>query len=196
MINSDFIIRYTDGLYSVSEDCLPRYDEIRDMFSSGQIKSKEWLVSELMNIGIEDASIAIAGAWFGTLGFMLKEHLKDVDVTLIDIDKRCAPFVESISRGDFSIRYVTEDMYKYPYYQDVIINTSCEHIPDIQKWISLLPKGTIVVLQSNNFYEGQGHINCVSSKEEFLEQAKLTGVYYSGELVMPMYTRYMIIGKI
>lgn len=194
MITSNFIIQYTDGLYSNSADIAPRYDEFRDMFSSGQIRSKEWLVTELSSLDISDRSVVIAGAWYGTLGFMLKNKIPDIDITMLDIDTRCQPFVTSISK-DPSVRYITEDMYKYPYYQDVIINTSCEHIPDLQKWISLLPLGSIVVLQSNNYYEGAGHINCCASKEEFIKQAGLSYVLYSGELVMPMYTRYMVIGK-
>lgn len=48
---------------------------------------------------------------------------------------------------------VTDDMYTYKYTEDIVINTSCEHIPDVDKWLSLVPAGTMVVLQSNNFLQ-------------------------------------------
>jgi hypothetical protein len=94
-----------------------------------------------------------------------------------------------------SLKTITDDMYLYSYTEDVIINTSCEHIDNVQDWLSLLPADRMVVLQSNNYIGGNGHINCVHSKEEFVEQTGLSDILYSGELVMPMYTRYMVIGK-
>ncbi len=37
MITSQFMIQFTNALYSTPEEYAPRYDEFRDMFSSGQI---------------------------------------------------------------------------------------------------------------------------------------------------------------
>jgi hypothetical protein len=53
----------------------------------------------------------------------------------------------------------------------------------------------MVILQSNNYLKGNGHINCVHSEEEFVKQTGLSNIIYSGELKMSMYTRYMVIGK-
>lgn len=197
MIDSKFIIQYTDALYSTSVENSPRYDEFRDMFSSGQIRSKEWLVNELSNI-ISDSnytSMIIAGAWFGTLGMMLHRHFYNANITMMDIDARCAEFINHITYNNNKLNSITDDMYEYKYTEDVIINTSCEHILDLAHWLILLPPNRIVVLQSNNFYLGDGHINCTDSIDNFIEQTGLTNILYSGELKMPMYTRYMIIGK-
>lgn len=197
MINSKFIISYTNALYSAPESSHPRYDEFRDMFSSGQIYSKEWVVKELSSI-IEntDKTAVIVGAWFGTLGVLLKNKFSNMHIRMLDIDSRCADFIKHITYTYENMSCITDDMYAYKYTEDIVINTSCEHIPDVSKWLSLLPAGTRVVLQSNNFFDGNGHVNCVNSTDEFKQQTNLSAIDYIGELKMPMYTRYMIIGTV
>jgi len=49
------------------------------------------------------------------------------------------------------------------------------------------------VVQSNN-YDIPEHIRTAGSLEEFKAQSNLT-VTWAGELELPLYTRYMIIGK-
>ena len=44
---------------------------------------------------------------------------------------------------------------------DLVVNTSCEHIADLRGWLDLLPKGTSVLLQSNDYFSEPTHINCV-----------------------------------
>ena len=198
MINSELIIKYTNALYSASVENSPRYDEFRDMFSSGQIRSKEWLITELDKVVLNwnPLSMIIAGAWFGTLGMMLHKHFCNARITMMDIDPRCAEFIHHMIYNDDTLKCITADMYEHKYSEHIIINTSCEHIPDLAHWISLLPKDRIVVLQSNNFYTGNGHVNCTDNIDSFIKQTGITDILYSGELAMPMYTRYMIIGKI
>jgi hypothetical protein len=196
MIDSNIVIQYTNALYSTATEFAPRYDEFRDMFSSGQIRSKEWAITELLKLDIRDkASCLIVGAWYGTLGIMMRKHFPNLHIGMIDIDPRCEVYVNNILHDKDSISYSTADMYAYTYIEDIIINTSCEHIPDINGWLSLLPAGSTVVLQSNNFVNGPGHINCVSSEHEFIEKSGLVDIKYAGALCMPMYTRYMIIGN-
>jgi len=194
MIDSNFIIRYTNALYSASAESAPRYDEFRDMFSSGQIRSKEWAVSELQNLNIDIYSAAIMGCWFGTLGLMLKNQFPKLSLELIDIDPRCQKFNEKIFYDIPNVRLHTQDMYDWQVNEDLVINTSCEHIPDLEDWLLFMPDNTMVLLQSNNYLNGNGHINCVDSLEEFIDKAALKTKLYSCELIMPMYTRYMIIG--
>jgi hypothetical protein len=192
MIDSKFIIRYTNGLYDTHPDNSPSYQEFRDMFSSGQIYSKEWAITELKKLDILlIESVIIVGAWFGTLGVMLKQELPHIKLKMLDIDPRCEVFIKNIGESA-----VTEDMYLHSYTEDLVINTACEHVSDIRMWLDKLYPETLVLLQSNNFFSGIGHTNCVSSKEEFETQVSLHNVLYSGELVTPMYTRYMIIGRV
>lgn len=199
MINSDFMIKYTNGLYSTPADMAPRYDEFRDMFSSGQLMSKEWLVHELQELQISGditpdmRRYVIAGSWFGTLGQMIMDQIFGSQVTFLDIDPRCEKFLHNIHRDDPSVKIVTGDMYEYLYNEDIIINTSCEHIPDLKAWLDLIPNGSVVVLQSNN-YRIPEHISCIDSIDELVDNAKLSVVKYKGALETPVYTRFMVIG--
>jgi trans-aconitate methyltransferase len=198
MIDSSFIISYTNALYSTPAEDAPRYDEFRDMFSSGQIKSKQWVINELEEIYPVDPAkkILVVGAWYGTLGLMLHKKFPRSKIKMIDIDPRCEKFVNNITQGVWNVTYSTADMYRYDYNEDIVVNTSCEHIPDIKGWLNLLPANTLVVLQSNNLLKGNGHINCVHSEEEFIKQAGLKRVIYTDKIIFPMYTRFMIIGYV
>ncbi len=77
---------------------------------------------------------------------------------------------------------------------DTVINTSCEHIENFSKWYDLIPDGKLVVLQSNNFFDVEEHVNCVSNIKEFAEMTPMSNVLYEGELPLDKYTRYMRIG--
>ena len=196
MIDSKFIIKYTNALYSTPPEFAPRYDEFRDMFSSGQIESKQWLLNEInrYSAGFEYSDAVIVGAWFGTLGILLKKMCPHIKVNMLDIDPRCEKFIHNIIYDDPSLTCITADMYEYHYKEHLIINTSCEHIPDLSEWLNVIPQGRIVVLQSNNYQEGNGHVSCVDSEDKLAEQAGLKDIWYKGKLEMPMYTRYMVIG--
>ena len=197
MIDGELIMMYTEALYSTPAESLPRYEEFRDMFSSGQLKSKLWLLKELHRYSaiVESSSIAVVGAWFGTLGIMLARKYPAAKLTLVDIDPRCAEYLQSVIYRFPKINSITCDMYEYEFNEQVIINTSCEHIADLTAWVNILPDNTTVVLQSNNFLDGNDHISCVSSVEELSKLSGLKSIWYEGELVLPMYTRYMIIGR-
>jgi len=201
MIDTQFIIRYTDGLYSCDPDYAPTYQEFRDMFSSGQLKSKIWLVDELKALGIVNIqNLIVCGCWFGTLAFMLRKAFPDIAITCLDIDPRCEKFIDSMiytsERSKFQI--LREDMFDYTYIdEDIIVNTSCEHIENLGDWLDMLEGQKIVVLQTNNFRDCEGHINCVDSLSEFKEKVGpyVQDILYEGLLTTPMYTRFMIIAR-
>lgn len=196
MIDTSFIVMYTNGLYTTPAESAPTYNEFRDMFSSGQLASKKWAVDKLKSSKlITNQHVLLVGAWYGTLGLMIKREFPDSAVTLLDIDPRCKDFLDNIIYNFENVYTITEDMYKHKYTEDVVINTACEHIPDVKKWLDMMPKGTTVLLQSNNYFIEKAHINCVSRLEEFEAQASLSKIFYSGELETPIYTRYMIIGQ-
>lgn len=195
MIDNKFIITFTNGLYTTDADSAPRYDEFRDMFSSGQLLSKQWAVSELSKIiKIQPRSMIITGSWFGTLGLLMKYQFPTCRIVLLDIDPRCEKYITNIVYNYPDIVPITGDMYDYKYVEEIVVNTSCEHIPDVRKWLNLLPPRTTVVLQSNNFFAGHDHVNCVNSVSEFMKQTNLSDYQFSGEFKTPMYTRYMLIG--
>jgi len=194
VLNAEVITKYTNALYDT--DDRPTYDEFRDMFSTGQVLSKLWAISELDNIGFEKAidSVIIAGAWYGSLGMMIHQMWPNYKIKLLDIDVNCMLVLDKIIYDIGNISSITKDMYAYDYNEDLIINTSCEHIPNLQKWISLIPSEKLVLLQSNNCDTIPGHMNCVHSINQFKEQANLSSVLYAASFDLGMYTRYMIIG--
>lgn len=196
MIDSSFIIDYTNALYSADKSVCPTYNEFRDMFSSGQIKSKQWAVQQLSEITDREENILVVGSWYGTLGMMLTRLYPYSKITLLDIDPRCSEFTKNVFCKIPNVHSITQDMYLHCYTESLIVNTSCEHISSLKDWLNLLPTGTRVLLQSNNSDKIEGHINCSQSISEFIEKADLSEIEYSGELVLPMYTRYMIIGKV
>lgn len=170
-----------------------------DAFWSGQLKSKEWLIKNLRNHVKKFVSVDIHGGWVGVLASMLFQS--DVPITTIrsiDIDPSCEPIATNMNKIEEMVgkfRAVTADMCSIRSDADVIINTSCEHITQDQYdlWLSGLPYNSLLVLQSNN-YSIDEHVRIANSLEEFKQQCGVE-VVWAGELELPLYTRYMIIGK-
>ena len=77
---------------------------------------------------------------------------------------------------------------------DTIINTSCEHISNFTEWYNKIPNGKVVVLQSNNYFEVDEHVNCSVDLEDFSRQIPMSSTLYEGELQLEKYTRFMKIG--
>ena len=143
------------------------------------------------------------GGWIGILPAMLFDdaRFEIKAISSFDIDPSVAPVAEKLNRklaGDADFAAHTADMYELDYTgpnaPDLVINTSCEHIEDLPKWLSLLPKGCRVMLQSNNYTSEPTHVNCVESVDELTQQANLSDLSYAGALELPRYTRFMLIG--
>jgi hypothetical protein len=78
---------------------------------------------------------------------------------------------------------------------DLIINTSCEHLEKIGKWFGKIPAGTLLTLQSNNYFGIDGHVNCVETLAQFKRQVPIEDVMFEGEIELKKYTRFMLIGR-
>jgi hypothetical protein len=170
-----------------------------DSFWKGQIHSKEWLLDNLCPRLPHHATIDIHGGWNGVLASMLFQKVKDIkNIRSLDIDPSCEEIASTMNKleeiqGRF--RAVTADMCAIRSDADVVINTSCEHISQDQYdlWLSGMPYNSLIVLQSNN-YHIEEHVRTADSLENFIEQSQLE-VEWAGELKLPLYTRYMIIGR-
>ena len=57
-----------------------------------------------------------------------------------------------------------------------------------------MKKDTLVILQSNNYFEVEDHINCHNSVEEFKKTLKLEKILYKGTLKLENCDRYMVVG--
>lgn len=174
-----------------------------DAFWRGQIKSKEWLIQELDKVRKEVKtwpSIEIHGGWVGVLASMLfQSDLYVSHITSIDIDPDCEDVARTMNQMEMEMgkfRAVTADMCDYPCTADIVINTSFEHISQTQydQWLAGLRDDSLIILQSNN-YQIPEHVRIAQDLEEFKSQTKLEKILYSGELDLPLYKRFMIIGK-
>ena len=170
-----------------------------DAFWSGQIKSKEWLITELEKLfWVDDVTVDIHGGWVGVLASMLfQSNIQIKHINSIDIDPTCAPIATMMNKGEEiegRFRAITADMCTARSHADVIINTSCEHITqeEYDLWLSGLPQNSIIVLQSND-YDIPEHVRFVDSLDDFKAQSGISSVY-AGSLDTELYTRWMIIG--
>jgi hypothetical protein len=175
-----------------------------DAFWSGQLKSKEWLIDNLdfvvhPYINKTKLSVDIHGGWVGVLASMLfQSNLNISTIRSIDIDPSCEPIATMMNKGEEMegrFKAITGDMCTVRSDSDIIINTSCEHITQDQYdlWLSGLPHNSLLVLQSNN-YDIEEHVRTANSLEHFKEQSNIK-ILWQGQLELPLYTRYMIIGK-
>jgi hypothetical protein len=121
-----------------------------------------------------------------------------VNIRSIDIDPVCEPIAVNMNKIEEMVgkfRAVTADMCAIRSDADVIINTSCEHITQEQYdlWLSGMPHNSLFVLQSNN-YNIPEHVRIANSLDEFKKQCNIDAIW-AGELELPLYKRFMIIGK-
>jgi hypothetical protein len=120
------------------------------------------------------------------------------NIRSVDIDPTCESIAVNMNKieemaGRF--RAVTSDMCEIRSDADVVINTSCEHITQdrYDLWLSGMPHNSLLVLQSNN-YDIPEHVRTAATLEEFKSQCGIK-VLWAGELELPLYTRFMVIGK-
>lgn len=176
-----------------------------DAFWSGQLKSKEWLIDSLEfvvrpYINKTPLSVDIHGGWVGVLASMLfQSNLHIKSIRNVDIDHTCESIANMMNRKEVlenRFRAVTYDMCDIRSDADIIINTSCEHITQDQYdlWLSGLPHNSLIVLQSNN-YDIPEHVRICNDLQDFKSQSNLK-VLFQGELQLPLYSRYMLIGKL
>ena len=78
-----------------------------------------------------------------------------------------------------------------------VINTSCEHIEDFDEWFSGIPKGTLVIMQNNNFVEHDDDtvVNTIGHEDAWSDKLNLSEVIFKGTLNLEKYDRYMVIGR-
>ena len=191
----------------------------KDCFSRGQLESKLWVLRELEKITNNLGTVFLCAGWYGTLATMLFESSKiHLDkIRSFDIDENCWRIAETFNKpwvmDDWKFKAITQDIHNINFVEhtyktlrsngterelfdkpNTIINTSCEHIKNWNKWWAGIPKGKMCVLQSNDYKELPEHINCVDDIEHFKSIAPMTTYLYEGDLILGKYTRYMLIG--
>ncbi|MET0597658.1 MAG: class I SAM-dependent methyltransferase [Mesorhizobium sp.] len=177
--------------------------DIATAFNHKQVASKLWARDRLVEtFGGSFGKVWILGGWYGVLAGMLLEDRRFAigEIVSIDIDPGVAAVAMTLNRhAKDRFRALTGDMYGLDYAAgrpDLVVNTSCEHIDDVRGWLALLPRGTRVLLQSNDYVREPTHVSCCASLDEFAGLAGLSAVAFSGALPTKNYTRFMLLGEV
>lgn len=189
--------------------------DLADSFSQSQILSKGWLVQEVNKLGLNLGHVFLCAGWYA--GVVFYKDFKFKKIRNIDVNPQCKLIADELHRSliidDWKYLSITDDVhnidfksYKFQVVRkdgticelnetpDTIINTSCEHLSNFDTWYEKIPNGKIVILQSNNGYGIDGHINCVKDLDEFSLQTPMSQILFSGENKMPKFNRFMRIG--
>ena len=191
-----------------------------DCFSRGQLQSKLWVVEKLKECNVDLGTVFLCAGWYATLATMLFESNIKIDkIRSFDIDDTCIDIAETFNKPWFSDQWkfkaLTQNIMDIDYNEhtwqywsnannrmsypiidvpNTIINTSCEHIVNFTEWYSKIPNGKLVVLQSNDYFEINEHVNCSVDLDDFSRQIPMSITLYKGELQLEKYTRFMKIG--
>lgn len=185
----------------------------RDAFSKGQLASKSWLLQELSSIKQlpENMTIAILGCWIGTLVEPLLISTIPIErIYGLDIDANSIELAEKFNQKHVANNWKFKGVVADATLLDtnhmefetsgeliavspgMVINTSCEHMGT--EWFESAGSEQLIVMQTNDSEEFDGHINVCYTAEEMQEKYPLTTTYFVGSLKTPSYTRHMQIG--
>ena len=169
-------------------------------------------------------NILILAGWFGQLRSIYDKKLTYRKMRFLDIDCvacQTSDYIFNLSDlENYKVKAVCADVnqlnlhkngyewdvenfkentkYTEKYLPDLIINTSAEHMTE--EWFHQIrfkemESNPIVAIQSNNMFDGEGHINCVYSADHMKKKFPMKEVLYEGELQLKGYKRVMIIGR-
>ena len=175
--------------------------DLLDSFSPNQFKSKERIIKHIRDQLIlrTDSEIVILGGWYGSILIPAFKEVKRI--TLIDKDEKVISIAKNRLFNHYkNVDFICDDVFNWApdssriKNTDLIINTSCEHMPSMKKLE--LDTNAYFAFTSNNMYDIEGHINCVSSIEEFKWQLPDNAkVLKEDRIVDDRGTRFILIGK-
>lgn len=199
-------------------------NHIYDAFSRSQIKSKVWLVEELARIKDHYDNVVFLAGWYGQLKSIYEKRLTYRKLRNVELDKdacNASDYIFNINDIDnYKVKAVHANIneltlhkngyewnvenfkeganYSEKFLPDLIVNTSAEHMAE--EWFhqlrfKQLESNPIVAIQSNNMFDGDGHINCVHSVDHMKKKFPMKEVLYEGELQLKGYKRVMLIGR-
>ena len=194
---------------------------LQDAFSRGQVLSKIWLAEELLKIKNNFEMIHVHAGWFGQLRLYLdaanisynKMRIFDIDPVALEVSDK---IFNNDKIKDFEVKSASLDITnptwlfrtgceynitatsKEKTIPDLVVNTSAEHFNE--DWYTKFTIRTqssdpLFVIQTNNLFEVEEHINCVHSINEMLIKFPMTRIEYAGEKELFGYKRFMLIGR-
>ena len=174
----------------------------KDVTSSGQITSKLWLCDTLEKLSWQSDTTYIYGGWHGMLAFLLlaRQRFEVNNIRSYDIDPSCESIADALNENwvinNWRFKAFTKDCNTIVPDADLIINTATEHFSSDQ-WFVNIPKGTRVILQSNNMKHSD-HANVFNSLADLQARYQLTETVFADKINFRyptwFFDRYMIIG--
>jgi len=125
----------------------------------------------------------------------------ELDLPLRDDDVNPETVMPWLSRTgvEYEVKnYKKETSYKEKTIPNLIINTSAEHMDHIWYYkfkYRPLPSDPLFVIQTNNLFEHEDHVECVHSIDHMKKRFPMSRLEYAGELELPGYKRFMLIGR-
>lgn len=199
--------------------------DLSDAFSRGQVQSKIWLVNELSKIKTDFNNIIILAGWYGQLiKYFSKINYQQIRIVDID-KQACLASDDIFNLNlleNYKVKAVNQDInnlvlnkngyellienfknteakiFSQKFLPDLIINTSAEHTTD--SWYNSIRfkeinSNPIVVIQSNNLFDIEDHVNCVHSVDHMKKKFPMKEILYEGEIQLQGYKRFMLIGR-
>ena len=218
--NRELDINYLSNVLLACRRFKDREADILDSFSPNQMASKTELLDAIENLDIlnKDATVVIWGCWYGSILIpYLQNRVKKI--VGIDLDNKSLKIAKNtLFESNDNLELIETDVFRK--YRNVyidtnlIINTSCEHMPPMKEWTWFGPgaiegdsdtkmfktpklsNNCYFAFQSNNMFGIEGHVNCVNSLQEFEDQLpERAEVLYREEIEDTRGTRYMLVGK-
>ena len=173
-----------------------------DALGHSQIISKTTLVKELKQYARSSHQVVLIGGWIGLIAYLMeREEIPFAKVLNLELDPTA-----TVASLDFNQRLYEQGLYRaevqdalnYAFEEPhlIVVNTSCEHLADYQRWLAQIPMGTLCFLQSNNMFELEEHVNCHQNLDEFKLSCGLSEIF-SADVVELGYgqQRFTVIGK-
>ena len=206
------IRKYVSAMFAFKESQPDIVRTLTDSISSSQMVSKAWILDTLETLNLGNlGNVLLCGGWYASILF--DGRLQFDKCISVDIDSAVNTVADrlhsSLVCDNWKFKAVTADLldmngrHKFTIKDrnvsiafSTIINTSCEHISrdDFSKWWESIIPGKLVIVQSNDAFDVDGHVNCCDNLEEFVKQTPMSKVYFSGEKDVGPFIRFMRIG--
>lgn len=174
--------------------------ELARYFNKETIASNLWAINEIDGIfGYTEINrYVIIGGGCGLLASLIFSYVNLISnqtmtpvILSIDKDEQKSQFSKIVNSfqhfsGDYiSIVNEVDDPKMYYGFQNkmenqLLINNVAHRFQDIDKWIKKIGKGVNV---------------CLLGKELLFPESSLTEIYYQGVMMLPDYSRYLVVGK-
>lgn len=183
-----------------------------DSFSSGQMKSKIWLVENLEKVLTKHPTfgyrIWLLGGWYGLTNAIIRirNNIPVQHVRSFDLDSTVNTIADKINSlwewQQWQFKATTENVNDLIYdpfsenFPHIVINTSVEHMTS-REWFDNIPTRTLIVLQSNNMPHDD-HVKSYTHEDELLEEYPMTRVVFADSIHFDYgdwkFDRFMIMG--